>query len=125
MTFKSDQELHKFIADFYEKEKFVAMVCHASCLLLWTKLSNGELLANGKTWTGFSDDEEKFTNEAVGATVFDETIESEARKIPNTTFETAGAFEAFAIRDGRLITGQQEKSSFFAAQLLIKALTEN
>lgn len=124
VTFKDDTKLHKLIADFYEKGKFVAMICHASCLLLWTKLSSGELLADGKTWTGFSDKEEKFANEAVGTIVFDETIESEARKNPNTIFETAGAFEPFAIRDGRLITGQQEKSSFFTAQLLLDALNE-
>lgn len=125
INFKDDDKLHQLVSDFYEQGKFVATVCHASCLLLWTKLSNGELLAKGKTWTGFSDAEEKISDEMVGVKVFEETIESEALKIPDTTFEVAGPFEAFGIRDGRLITGQQQQSSFFVAAMLLDALSEN
>lgn len=123
ITFKDDDDLHQLIAQFYEQGKFVATVCHASCLLLWIKLSDGKLLANGKTWTGFSDAEEKISDEMVGVKVFEETIESEARKIPGTTFESAGPFEAFALKDGRLITGQQQQSSFLVASMLLEALS--
>lgn len=125
ITFKDDDKLHQLIANFYEKGKFVATICHASCLLLWTKLSDGELLAKGKTWTGFSDAEEKISDEMVGVKVFEETIESEAQKIPSTSFEAAGPFEAFAIRDGRLITGQQQHSSYLVAAMIIDALSDN
>lgn len=124
ITFKEDNKLHQLIAKFYEQGKFVATVCHASCLLLWTKLSNGDLLTKGKTWTGFSDAEERISDEMVGTKVFEETIESEAGKIPETTFEAGGPFEAFAIRDGRLITGQQQQSSFLVAKMLLEALSE-
>lgn len=123
ITFKDDIKLHKLIAEFYERGKIVATICHGSCLLLWTKLSNGELLANGKIWTGFSDAEEKIGDEALGVKVFEETIESEANKNAQTKFEAAGPFEPFAIRDGRLITGQQQKSSLLVAELVIDALS--
>ena len=57
-------------------------------------------------------------------TVNEYTIETEARKNPNTTFESAGPLEPFAIRDGRLITAQQQHSSALFSQLVIEALSE-
>jgi len=124
INFKDDLELHKLIADFYEAGKITCLICHGTSLLLWTKLSDGTLLADGKTWTGFADSEENMINEMFGMTVNDYTIETEARKNPNTNFEVAGPLEPFAIRDGRLITAQQQHSSFLASQLVIEALSE-
>ncbi|PZU17036.1 MAG: type 1 glutamine amidotransferase domain-containing protein [Chryseobacterium sp.] len=124
ITFKDDKKLHQLIADFYEAGKVTCLICHGTSLLLWTRLSNGELLADGKTWTGFADSEEDMINEMFGMTVNDYTIETEARKNPNTNFEVAGALEPFAVRDGLLITAQQQHSSFLASQLVIEALSE-
>ena len=92
--------------------------------MLWTKLSDGSLLADGKTWTGYPDSEENMMNEAVGAKVNDYTIETEAKKNPNTTFESAEALQPYAIRDGRLITAQQQHSTGLFSQLVIEALSE-
>ena len=124
ITFRDNSELHKFIADFYEQGKVVCLICHGTSLLLWTTLENGHLLADGKTWTGFADSEEDMVNQTFGLTVNEYTIETEARKNPNTNFEVAGPLEPFAIRDGRLITAQQQNSSFLASQLVIEALNE-
>lgn len=123
-TFKGDLALHRLIADFYEREKIVALICHGSSLLLWTRLSNGKRLAEGKKWTGFTDEEEDDVNRAFGMTVYDYTIQSEAAKIEGTTFLCRGLNEPFAIRDGRLITGQQQYSSGLTAELVLKALEE-
>ena len=49
-------------------------------------------------------------------------IESEARKMANTNFIVKSAFAAFAVRDGNLITGQQQNSGAEAARLVIEAL---
>lgn len=124
VTFKNDTKLHKFIADFYEQGKIVGMLCHGSSLLLWTRLSNGELLADGKTWTGYCDAEEAITDQVAGFKVNEYTIETEARKNPNTNFEAIDPLQPYAIRDGRLITGQQQHSSYLFSQLVIEALTE-
>lgn len=124
ITFKDDTKLHQLIADFYEAGKVTCLICHGTSLLLWTRLNNGELLTDGKTWTGFADSEEDMINEMFGMTVNDYTIETEARKNPNTNFEVAGALEPFAVRDGLLITAQQQHSSFLASQLVIEALSE-
>lgn len=74
--------------------------------------------------TGFADSEEALINQMFGMTVNEYTIETEARKNPNTTFEVAGALEPFAVQDGRLITAQQQHSSYLASQLVIEALSE-
>ena len=124
VTFKDDKRLHRLIAEFYEQGKVVGLVCHGTCLLLWTTLSDGTLLADGKTWTGYPDSEEALMNEAAGMEVNEYTIETEARKNPKTTFESAGPLEPFAIRHGRLVTAQQQHSSALFSQLVIEALSE-
>jgi len=124
LTFKDDVALHKLIADFYESGRIVATICHGSSLLLWTRLSNGRLLAEGKKWTGFSDEEEEEVNAAFGMKLNDYTIQGEAAGLAGTTFLCRGADEPFAIRDGRLITGQQQYSSELTAQLVLEALDE-
>ncbi|MCR9195387.1 MAG: type 1 glutamine amidotransferase domain-containing protein [Hyphomonas sp.] len=124
ITFKDDSALHKLIADFYESGKIVGMICHGTCLMLWTTLSDGTLLADGKTWTGYPDSEEEMMNAALGTTVNEYTIETEAKKNPKTTFESAAPLAPFAIRDGRVITGQQQHSTRLLSDLLIEALSE-
>lgn len=125
VNFKDDAKLHRFIADFYEQGKIVGMLCHGTSLLLWTKLSDGTMLADGKTWTGYCDAEEEMNNQAAGGIKINEyTIETEARKNPNTNYEAKGPLEPYAIRDGRLITGQQQHSSALFASLMIEALSE-
>ncbi|WP_205826917.1 hypothetical protein [Mesorhizobium zhangyense] len=124
LTFKDGTALHDLIASFYEKDKIVALICHGSGLLLWTHLSNGKLLADGKKWTGFTDEEEEEVNAAFGMTLNEYTIQSEAAGIKGTSFLCHGANEPFAIRDGRLITGQQQYSSALTAELVLEALDE-
>ncbi len=125
VTFKDDTNLHKFITDFYEQGKVVGMLCHGTSLLLWTKLSDGTLLADGKTWTGYCDAEEEMNNLAAGGIKINEyTIETEAKKNPNTDYEAKEPLTPFAIRDERLITGQQQHSNALFSDLVIEALTE-
>lgn len=65
-TMIDDANLHAFIARFYEAEKVVSIVCHGTCTLLKVKLSNGNLLVDGKTWTGFANSGEQFADNVVG-----------------------------------------------------------
>jgi putative intracellular protease/amidase len=48
-TLFEDNRVHDLAAGFYEAGKITAVVCHATCILLRTRLSNGELLVKGKT----------------------------------------------------------------------------
>ena len=123
-TFRGNRELEQLFATFYESGKPSAAVCHSTTLLLEAKKSNGELIVQGKTWTGFADAEEEFADKAVGQKIQPYRIEEEARKISGTTFLVAPPFSAYAIQDGNLITGQQQNSGAAAAELLVKALNK-
>jgi putative intracellular protease/amidase len=122
VTMIDDTALHGFVARAYEAGKIVAVVCHGTCILLKTRLSNGDLLVKGKTWTGFADSEEDFADSFVGKRIQPFRIEEEARKLPGTNFVVAGRFKSFAVRDGNLITGQQQYSGAAAAELVVQAL---
>jgi putative intracellular protease/amidase len=122
VTFRGDVKLQKLVADFYEAGKITALVCHGTCLLLETKLSSGKLLVEGKTWTGFANSEEQFADGFVGKRIQPFWIEDEARRIPGTNFVVDQMFRDFAVRDGRLVTGQQQFSGAAAARLVIEAL---
>lgn len=121
-TFVDDEDLHHLVAAFYEAGKATAIVCHATCVLLKAKTSDGKLVVDGKTWTGFASSEEQFADDLVGMQIQPFRIEDEARKLEGTNFVVASRFKPFAIRDGNLITGQQQYSGAAAARLVIEAL---
>lgn len=121
-TFFNDDRVHKLAVQFYEAGKVLAVICHATCILLQLKLSSGKLLVEGKTWTGFANSEEKYADDYVGKRIQPFWIEEEARKLPNTNFVVGGRFRSHAVRDGLLVTGQQQYSGAEAAKLVIEAL---
>jgi putative intracellular protease/amidase len=122
VTMIDDTALHGFVAAAYEAGRIVAVVCHGTCILLRTRLSNGDLLVEGRTWTGFANSEEAFADAFVGRKIQPFWIEEEARAIEGTNFVVNGMFRPFALRDGNLITGQQQFSGTAAAELVIQAL---
>jgi putative intracellular protease/amidase len=121
-TFKGNADLQNLFVSFYEAGKPATAVCHSTTLLLEAKKSNGELLVKGKTWTGFADAEEDFADQAVGMKIQPYRIETEARKMKETTFKVAAPFSSYAIQDGNLITGQQQNSGAAAAELTVELL---
>jgi putative intracellular protease/amidase len=122
VTMIDDTALHTFVAKAFEAGKIVSIVCHGTCILLKTTLSSGDLLVKGKTWTGFANSEEAYADAWVGQKIQPFWIEDEARKIEGTNFIVSGMFKPFAVRDGNLITGQQQFSGGAAAELVVEAL---
>jgi putative intracellular protease/amidase len=121
-TFYRTETVHSVLREFYEAGKPLAVICHATCALLKTRLSDGRLLVEGKTWTGFANSEEDYVDEFVGQKVQPFRIEDEARKLSGTNFIVSSRFKSHAVRDGLLITGQQQYSGAAAARLIIEAL---
>ena len=121
-TFYENQDVHDAIRAFYEGGRPTAVICHGTCALLKTRLSDGSLLVQGKTWTGFANSEEDFADEFVGQRIQPFRIEDEARAIEGTNFIVSARFKPHAVRDGTLITGQQQYSGAAAARLVIQAL---
>lgn len=130
-TFENTTDLHKKFVEFYEAGKITSALCHGVAILKYAKLSNGEYLAKGKTVTGFANIEEDFADEAVwnyGMLPRDKhimpwRIEDEMKAI-RANYVQAGMWRGFAIRDGNLITGQQNFSGSETANLIIAALGE-
>jgi putative intracellular protease/amidase len=122
VTMIDDTALHAFVARAFEAGKILAVVCHGTCVLLKARLSNGDLLVKGRTWTGFADSEERFADAIVGTRIQPFWVEEEARRIPDTNFVVHGMFRPFAVRDGNLVTGQQQYSGAAAAALVVEAL---
>lgn len=122
ITFRGNEAVLGLVRAFYEAGKPTAIVCHATCVLLEATKADGSLIVDGLSWTGFADSEERFADEFVGQKIQPFWIEEEARKLPNTNFFVQSQFKAHAVRDGNLITGQQQYSGAAAARLVIEAL---
>lgn len=120
-TFRKDMALADLFVKFYQARKPSAALCHGTCLLLETKLKNGDYLVQGKTMTGFANSEEDFADQTVGQKMMPFRIEDEAKKL-GANFVTGEPFSAFAVQDSNLITGQQQNSGAETAKLVLSAL---
>jgi putative intracellular protease/amidase len=130
-TFDKAEALQRKFAEFYESGKVTAVLCHGTAILRYVRLSNGELLVRGKTVTGFANVEEDFADNAVWSMnllsrdkhVMPWRIEDELKKL-GANYIQAGLWRGFAVRDGNLITGQQNFSGQETAAAVIEALGE-
>jgi putative intracellular protease/amidase len=120
-SFRDHDQLHATIRHFYESEKPTCIYCHGTAALVDLKLSNGSYLVDGKTVTGFSNIEEDYSDSFVGQKVMPFRVE-DLLKERGANYVQGGLFKAFVVRDGRLITGQQQYSGRRVAQALIEAL---
>jgi putative intracellular protease/amidase len=128
-SFEGATDLHKKFVEFYEAGKVAAALCHGVAVLRYARLSNGELLVKGKTVTGFANVEEDFADNAVwsmnllprGKHLMPWRIEEELKRL-GANYVQAGLWRSFAIRDGNLITGQQNFSGSETAELIVQAL---
>jgi putative intracellular protease/amidase len=130
-TFERALDLHKKFVEFYERGKVTCALCHGVAVLRYAKLPNGQYLATGKTVTGFANVEEDFADDAVwsmkllekGKHVMPWRIENDM-KSRGANYIRSGAWRSFAIRDGNLITGQQNFSGWETAKRVIQAVGE-
>ncbi len=120
-SFRQNRALIQLFSNFYATGKPTAALCHGTCVLLETKLPDGTYLIHGKTITGFANSEEDYADRVVGQKVMPFRIEDEAKKL-GANFVTKEAFAPHAVRDGNLITGQQQNSGAETAKLVLAAL---
>lgn len=120
-TFRDNPPLQQAIRTFYESERVVAAYCHGVSALVDLRLSDGSLLVEGRTVTGFSNVEEDYGNAAAGVEIMPWRLEDVLRE-RGANYVSGGLFSAFTVRDGRLITGQQQYSGRKVAQAVLAAL---
>lgn len=128
-SFEKATALHaKFVA-FHQAGKLACALCHGVAVLRYAKLPDGTPLVSGKTVTGFANIEEDFADDAVrsiGALAQDAhlmpwRIEDELRAL-GANYVRSGLWRGFAVRDGNLVTGQQNFSGGETARLIIETL---
>lgn len=108
------------IESFLEANKPVAAVCHATAAFLNVKDATGQYVVKGKGITGFSNSEEDAVQltEVVPFLLEDELIKR------GGDYQKVADWNAFAIQDGLLISGQNPQSSELVAQKLLAYLAE-
>ena len=117
--FPDNADFQQLSRKIYENGGIVSSVCHGAVGLLNITLSDGTLLIKGKKVTGFSDEEERLAQ-------LDQYVpfltEAELKKRGAAYRKAEKPWEAFAIADHRVITGQNPASGGAVADLVIKAL---
>ncbi|SEM26800.1 Putative intracellular protease/amidase [Stigmatella aurantiaca] len=112
--------LQRLLADGYARGSVVAAVCHGPAALVGVKDKEGRPLVAGKRVAAFSNEEEQ------GAKldkVVPFALETRLREL-GARYERGPMWKSFAVRDGRLVTGQNPASSVAAAREVIQALKE-
>ena len=120
-TLPDNADLQHAVRAFYEAEKVTGAFCHGVSALLNVTLSDGSHLVTGKTVTGFSNVEEDHGNAAAGVQIMPWRLEDALRE-RGANYVMSGLFKAFAVRDGRLVTGQQQYSGREVARTVITML---
>lgn len=128
-TFEGATDLHAKFAAFFEAGKVTAALCHGCAVLAYARDSQGEFIAKGRTVTGFANVEEDFADNAVwsyGLLPRDQHVMpwriEDRLKALGANYVQGGLWRSFAVRDGNLITGQQNFSGGETARLVIEAL---
>jgi putative intracellular protease/amidase len=113
-----DNSSAKLIESFYRDNKPIAFVCHAPAVLKNVKALDGAPLVSGKKVTGFANTEE----EAVKLTKVVPFLLEDMLKSKGGIYSKGGDFQAYAVEDGLLITGQNPASSELVAEKLFNQL---
>ena len=102
----------------YDAGKVVAAVCHGPAALVNVRLADGRYLVDGKRVSAFTNQEEA----AVGLDKIVPFALESTLKERGAKYEAAPMWTSFAIRDGRLVTGQNPASSVAVARATLEAL---
>jgi putative intracellular protease/amidase len=129
VTMEGATALHARFTEFFVAGKVAAALCHGSAVLRYARLPGGEPLVKGRTVTGFANVEEDFADNAVwsyGLLSRDQHVQpwriEDELKALGANYVQAGLWRGFAIRDGNLVTGQQNFSGEETARAIVAAL---
>lgn len=110
-------ELAALLSKAWGQGKVLAAVCHGPAGLVNVRDAKGQPVVAGRRVAGFSNTEE----DAAGLSqTVPFLLESRLREL-GAHYEKGPDFQAFAVRDGQLVTGQNPASSEEAAHLTLQA----
>lgn len=118
--FRKSEDLARVIGTAWDKGAVVGAVCHGPAGLIEARDASGTPIVKGRRVNGFTNSEE----DAAGLTeAVPYLLETQLRE-QGAAFEGGADFESFAVRDGRLVTGQNPQSAEAVGALLVEALAE-
>jgi putative intracellular protease/amidase len=120
-AYPDNPDLQQAVRAFDAAEKITGAFCHGVAALVNVTTSSGGYLVAGKTVTRFSNIEETTATLRRAVEVMPWRLEDAMRE-RGAHYIQAGLFTAFAIRDGRPVTGQQQYSARAVATLVIDRL---
>lgn len=115
--FPGSEGLARLALELYHGGGFLASVCHGIAGLLFLK-DQGRYLVEGKNITGFTTTEEYLSGHSADIPFWNEDVAKEH----GASFHKKRPFAPYALRDGRIITGQNPESPRAVARLLLEAL---
>ncbi len=110
--------LSALLSDAWAKGKVVAAVCHGPAGLVSAKDQAGKPLVSGRTVSAFTNEEEEMAGLTQQVPFL---LETRIRDL-GAHYESGAAFQPFARRDGKLVTGQNPQSSEEVARLVLEAV---
>lgn len=116
--FPGDSAVNRFASTVYEDGGVVGAVCHGPAALADVKLSDGSYLIDGKRFAAFTNDEEKKVglDTVVPFMLQDRLTDRGGIHVPGE------AWQANAVIDQRLVTGQNPQSAHKVGELIVEAL---
>jgi putative intracellular protease/amidase len=118
--FAQSDALAKLIGKAYDQNLIIGAVCHGPAGLVSAKSANGEPIVKGKKINSFTNNEEQ----AIGLDTTVPYLLEDALCEKGALFEGTEKFQAYAVRDGNIITGQNPASAEPVVKLLLETLNE-
>lgn len=115
-----DTNLKAILGATYEAGGVVSAVCHGPAALMNVPLTNGAGLLNGRSVTGFSNEEEALFGKR-WASVFPILLEDGLRGAGGQ-FSQAPMMLSHVVSDARVVTGQNPSSTSDTAEAVLKAM---
>ena len=113
-------QLKTLLAETYQAGGVIGAVCHGPAVLMNVPLKGGASLLEGRSVTGFSNEEEALFGKG-WASSFPVLLESGLRG-SGAKFSEAPLMLSHVVTDGRLVTGQNPYSTADAAEAVVKAM---
>lgn len=113
-------ELKTLLAATYQAGGVIGAVCHGPAVLMNIQLKDGASLLEGRSVTGFSNEEEALFGKG-WALSFPVLLENGLRG-SGAKFTEAPMMLSHVVTDGRLVTGQNPYSTADAAEAVVKAM---
>ncbi|QZE12385.1 type 1 glutamine amidotransferase domain-containing protein [Mycoplasma sp. Ms02] len=119
--FYDNKELQDITLEIYKNNGLIASVCHGIAGILNIKNDDGNYLIKGRKVTGFTKAEE-----CLGGTLSKVPfINNQEIKKRGAILNKARFFKPHAVKDGKIITGQNPFSTKKVAHLVVQELREN